>query len=52
MIWGVGRHAVAAMAEQGNNLIVDEVMIEARIAQGKAAAAGAAECARLIEPPA
>ncbi len=27
------RHAVAAMAEQGNNLIVDEVMIEARTAQ-------------------
>ena len=27
------RHAVTAMAEQGNNLIVDEVMIEARIAQ-------------------
>jgi len=27
------RHAVAAMAAQGNNLIVDEVMIEARTAQ-------------------
>ena len=27
------RHAVTARAEQGNNLIVDEVMIEARIAQ-------------------
>ncbi len=27
------RHAIAAMAEQGNNLIVDEVMIEARNAQ-------------------
>lgn len=27
------RHAVAAMAAQGNNLIVDEVMIEAGIAQ-------------------
>jgi chloramphenicol 3-O phosphotransferase len=27
------RHAVAAMAAQGNNLIVDEVMIEAREAQ-------------------
>ncbi len=27
------RHAIAAMAAQGNNLIVDEVMIEARTAQ-------------------
>jgi len=27
------RHAVAAMAGQGNNLIVDEVMIEARVAR-------------------
>ena len=27
------RHAVAAMAGQGNNLIVDEVIIEARVAQ-------------------
>lgn len=27
------RHAVAAMAEQGNSLIIDVVMIEARIAQ-------------------
>ena len=27
------RHAVAAMAAQGNNLVVDEVMIEAQTAQ-------------------
>ena len=27
------RHAVAALAEQGNNLIVDEVMLDARTAQ-------------------
>jgi len=27
------RHAIAAMAGQGNSLIVDEVMIEARVAQ-------------------
>ena len=47
------RHAVAAMAEQGNNLIVDEVMVGAEATQEYRAllrpfVAAPAECARLI----